>query len=185
MIYPNPRTVRANRSGQLTPAQMASLTLSTLVTGGLAVLFGGLGSIVAINRFAAQTSDGVTLAAFGGLLLLGVFAVGLILYGLRRVVRLVHDLRSGIQSITGMLQAFKHRQPKPNVRGNVSFGTRCGLRVQPLTRSGDQPAAFPIGQDLYAAIQSHQENQVYTVYYVPGSKTVLSLEPETGDGTLT
>jgi hypothetical protein len=181
IMYPNEGTVRANRSGKLTLAQIGSLTLSTLVTSGLATTFGGLGGVVAINRFSAQTADGVTLTALGGLLLLGVFAVGLVVYGVQRIMHLVQDMRAGVQMITGTLHVVHSRRQKTNVRGSVSFGTRYRLQV----RSSAQPISLSIGQSLYHRIQQEQTKQPYTVYYTRGSKTILALESESQNNTLT
>ncbi|MEQ8672479.1 MAG: hypothetical protein RLP44_29070 [Aggregatilineales bacterium] len=163
------QSLNRNCAGQLTGGQMLRLSsgvgMKTVIVTLLGVLF------IAVGILHQPNADGL-----GGVFI-ALTGVSFIFYGGRKTMRYIRDLRGGLVSITGTLAVFTKREQGTYGRSTYRYVNRRYLKVMPL--HGGEPVTFRIDQDTYSLVRQQPQSPTVTVYYLPRSNKLLSMEPAT------
>lgn len=162
----NARSLQLNRAGRLSAGQLLRLSFGTLLTLIVTLSVGALIIFVGIN-YQSQVEN---LAG----VFIGLAGVTFIAYGLRQLVRLIGDLRAGIQQMTGTLSAFSKRKAGTYSNERYRSIKRYYLRVEPIGPGEAQ--IFPVDHHIRRLVQSQTESTRYIIYYLPRRQVLLSLE---------
>ena len=153
--------LQANRSGRLTRLQRYRLGLRMLLGNGIQMMI-GVGACY-IGLSVLQSDQNLVL-----LLLLFVFGATFVDRGLQ-------GWRMGIRRVKGAVTVSKSYIPKTSDRGIARFGTRYYFHVRSHVDDTDI-LTFRIERDLYETVLPYRQRDSYTVYYLPATKELLSIE---------
>ena len=167
-----------NRAGKLTSGQRIRAGGGAVLTGFVLLLFGvGMAviAVIVLTQQGQNADDNPMLP----LLFAGV-AFAVLWLGVKRLRDHFRGVDEGVQQLTGVLHVTKRTIGSgAGTGGENPSRQRYRLFVRPSTQHPitRDTLRFAIDRRMFALLRNQQNPTRYTVYYLPQSNIILSLEP--------